>query len=325
MRFGTVALVGRSNVGKSTFLNAALGERLAIVSPLPQTTRDALLGVAHREGAQIAFVDTPGIHDPKSELGKRMNTAAVEAARAADLVLFMVSARPPRAPRGVPETDVHAEDRALLEFLKGIGAAPQLLVLNKVDRVKDKQRLLPMIESFTRLHGFDSVILTSALERDGVERVLDELDRLLPERDVQFDEDTMTDRPVRYFVREYVREQVLLKAKREVPHAVAVSIDGVDEGPLDLKAQATIHVQKAGQRGILVGRGGATIRDIGIGARQRLEQLLQKPVHLQLFVRVTPNWKDVPRQLAELGYDDGSAETKALVTRWSSEKEEDDS
>ena len=324
MRFGTVALVGRSNVGKSTFLNAALGERLAIVSPLPQTTRDALLGVVHRQDAQIAFVDTPGIHAPKSELGKRMNAAAIEAARTADIVLMMVNAQPPRGRASDDPKATHAQDHALLELLKEIGAPPRVLVLNKVDRIKNKSVLLPLIGAFTQAHSFESVIPTSVLGRDGVDRVLSEVTQLLPEGSVEFDEDTLTDRPVRYFVREYVREQVMLRATREVPHAVAVSIDSVDEGPDALRAQATIHVQKAGQRGILVGRGGSAIREIGIGARERLQELLQKNVHLELFVRVTPHWKDVPRQLAELGYGYGSNETNALVTRLGDQGQDDE-
>jgi len=248
----------------------------------------------------------------------------VEAARSADLVLFMVDARPARGKRAGHGDVPHAEDHALLDLLKEIGAVPRLLVLNKVDRIKDKGLLLPIIEAFTNHHAFESVIPTSVLREDGVSQVLDEIARLLPEREVEFDEETLTDRPVRYFVREYVREQILLRAKREVPHAVAISIDSVDEDPKALRAQATIHVQKAGQRGILVGRGGASIRDIGIGARERLEDLLQKRVHLKLFVRVTPNWKDVPRQLAELGYEATSAETDALVQRLNADSEGDD-
>jgi GTPase len=303
MRFGTVALVGRTNVGKSTFLNAALGERLAIVSPLPQTTRDALLGVLTRADAQIAFIDTPGLHRPRSELGRRMNASALEAARATDVVVMM--------------TDVTAklqdEDRAVLSLLSA--DTPNLLVINKIDLLRDKARLLPMIQKYLAAHPFREVIPISLRQTDGVERVLDAIAALLPEGPAGYEGDTLTNRPLTFFIREFIREQVMTSSEREVPHAVAVSVDAVEDTPRALVIKATLHVEKEGQRGILIGKGGEHIKQIGTGARQRIEKLSGRKVYLELFVRVTPRWKNVPRQLSELGYEAPELEALADAER----------
>ncbi len=320
MRFGTVALVGRTNVGKSTLLNSALGEPLAITSPLPQTTRDALLGVAQYGDAQIAFLDTPGIHRPRTELGRRMNTAAYESARAADATLMMTDVwrKPPREDRTLGGSTSTLEspwirpgDRELLESLEDFAPGPRVLVINKVDLVRDKKQLLPMIQAYSNAARFEAIVPTSVLKHQGVSVVLDQLVPLLAEGPPGYDEDTLTNRPVLFFVREYVREAVLRSCEREVPHAVAVSVDRAEESGTLLSLSATIHVEKVGQRKIIVGKGGQQIKAIGIAARERIEALVDKQVHLELFVRVTPSWKDMPRQLAELGYDDparGSAD-----------------
>jgi GTP-binding protein Era len=305
MRCGTVAIVGRTNVGKSTFLNACLGERIAIVSALPQTTRDELLGVVHRPNAQIAFTDTPGFHRPKTELGRRMNQRALDTARSHDLVVFMTDVTRLKYLResttGEPQDPIAADDRRLLRILPP--QTPSILVLNKVDLVKNKSTLLPLIAAFDEAHSFDAIIPTSVLNNDGVQLVLDEIERRLPEAPLRYEPDELTDKPATFFVREYVREQVMQLTRREVPHAVAVTVERYDEGEKLLRIQATIHVEKAGQRAILVGQRGQGIKTIGIGARARLEELLGKQVHLELFVRVTERWKDVPRQLREMGYD----------------------
>ncbi len=309
MRFGNVALVGRTNVGKSTFLNAALGEPLAITSPLPQTTRDALLGVVHLEDAQIAFIDTPGLHRPRHELGRRMNAAALDAARSADLVIVMTdthSLEPEQTmlPEGA-RTDTgsglpNADREALALVPHGV---PAILVINKVDKLKQKHMLLPTIAAFSEARDFAAVIPTCMRDVRDVERILREVASQLPEGPAAYDGETLTNRPIQFFVREYVREQVMLQTGREIPHAVAVSVDEMsDRGDLAL-IKATVHVEKPGQRKIVVGSGGHQIRDIGRHARERIQQLLQKRVHLELFVRVTPRWKNIPRQLNELGYD----------------------
>ena len=309
MRFGNVALVGRTNVGKSTFLTAVLGEPLAITSPLPQTTRDTLLGVVHLADAQIAFLDTPGLHRPRHELGRRMNAAAVDAARSADVVLMMTDTHVvtpndsllPAAARGADESSVPDADRETLNLVpRGI---PVVLVINKVDRLRRKEHLLPTIEAFASLRDFAAVVPGSMLRQADVERVLGEVAARLPEGPAGYDDDTLTDRPIQFFVREYIREQVMLQTGREVPHAVAVSVDEFNDDRDLAVIKATVHVEKTGQRKIIVGNEGHQIRDIGRAARERIERLLGKRVFLELFVRVTPRWKNIPRQLAELGYD----------------------
>lgn len=305
MRFGTVALIGRTNVGKSTFLNAALGTDLAIVSSVPQTTRDPLLGVLTRPDAQIAFLDTPGLHRPKSELGRRMNQSALEVLRAADSVLLMTDVRGlfQRPPSG---SLVDPEDRDIIVRLSESTKAPALLVINKVDLVSDKTRLLPLMAEMSALYPFQATLPVSMRRPDSSERILAELTPLLPEGEAAYPPDMLTDRPESYFVREYIREQVLRAARREVPHAVAVSIDSYEEGKVT-RIAATIHVEKPGQRKIVVGEGGSMIRGIGTNARARIEALIGHQVFLTLFVRVTPRWKNAPRRLAELGYLPGAA------------------
>jgi GTP-binding protein Era len=330
MRYGTIAIIGRSNVGKSTFLNSAIGMPLAIVSRLPQTTRDTLLGVVNSAEAQLAFVDTPGLHKPKNELGRRMNHEAIESLRNADAALFMTDAlqleKPPTAAKTGEAQSKVAKPRAG-KAQKKAGKArtgsrrgssselsdaeliaqlptdlPTVLVINKVDRLRDKTKLLPVLQALGAQHPFAAVVPISAKTGDGVDRVLAEIAQLLPEQESRFAPDEVTDRPVAFFAREYIREQVLTKASREVPHAVAVTLDSIEESPQGMHVSATIHVEKVGQRAILVGHGGEMVREIGKAARARLTELTEQPVHLKLFVRVTERWRDVPRQLAELGY-----------------------
>lgn len=301
MRFGTVAIVGKTNVGKSTFLNRALGQKLAIVSALPETTRETLLGVAEHGDAQIAFLDTPGLHRPKTELGRRMNAAALEAARAADLIVFMLDGAALVGQRAGALETLHVEDAQLMRALpEGV---PRVLVVNKVDLIRDKTRLLPVLDELGKLGDFSAIVPTSMQEADGATRVLSEIARRLPEGPPGYESDQLTNRGADYFVREYVREQVLTSTSAEVPHAVAVQVDEISDDGRLLIAKATIHVEKVGQRKILIGQGGARIKRIGTEARRRLEQLLERKIHLELFVRVTPRWKNTPRQLAEIGYD----------------------
>lgn len=312
MRAGTIALVGRSNVGKSTLLNQILGERLAIVSPLPQTTRDALLGIVRREDAELAFLDTPGIHKPKTELGSRMNSSAVSATESADVVVFVADAtagaklvpkKTKRTDAIPPLVELAPEDAELLKSLKSLKKTPAILAVNKVDAVRDKGLLLPLLQSYLEAVPFQALVPISALKNDGVDRLLDEIAKLLPEGEAGYPDDTLTDKPSSFFAREYVREQVLLSLKGEIPHAVAVSIDSFDEASDKLRIAATLHVEKVGQRKIIVGTGGAVIKALRLGAEKRLARLLGRKVKLELFVRVTPRWKETPRMLAELGYE----------------------
>lgn len=310
MRFGTITIVGRSNVGKSTFLNAALGEHLAIVSRLPQTTRDVLLGVVHRKDAQLAFLDTPGLHRARTELGRRMNASALEAARSADALLFVtdVSTMPKAAGKVAakdPAALVGAEDARLIAELPP--NVPATLVVNKVDLLRSKTLLLPLIEAFRALRDFQQVVPTSFKNPGDVGRVIDALSETLVDGPPAFADDMLTDRPESFFAREFVREAVLGTVRGEVPHAVAVSIDRYEELEKVVRIAATLHVEKVGQRKILVGEGGSMIKQIGTKARERIEALVGQKVFLELFVRVTPSWKDMPRQLSELGYESSVA------------------
>jgi GTP-binding protein Era len=304
MRFATVAIVGRANVGKSTFLNAALREPLAIVSPRPQTTRDALLGVVHRADAQLAFLDTPGLHTPRSELGRRMNAAALDAARLADVLLFMTDIDPKHGARKAFTLD--AEDREILSRLPE--RTPAVAAVNKVDLCRDKSRVLPLLTELEQARPFSAIVPVSLRDPEDARLLLDALVEVAPEGEPGHPDDALTDRPTSFFAREYVRESVLHATRAEVPHAVAVSVDEFVETPRLLRIAATLHVEKPGQRKILVGAGGATIRDVGIRARKRIEELVGIKVHLELFVRVTPRWRDAPRMLAELGHTPGEAD-----------------
>jgi GTP-binding protein Era len=309
-RSGTVALIGRANVGKSTFLNTALGEPLAIVSARPQTTRDALLGVVTRDTVEFALLDSPGLHRPHNELGRRMNLAATEAIRRADcaLVFIDVSAlgrQPRRHPsRTAPERRFWSEeDTHIIDSIPT--AMPWVIVLNKVDHVKDKSLLLPLLSDLSARYPSHEVIPISSLNRDDVDRVLSAIAPMMPEGPARYDSDTVTDRPVRYFAAEYIREQVMRTTRGELPFAIAVSIDEFAELPERVVIQATISVEKDGQRIILIGHKGHQIREIGTLARKRIEHLLQRKVHLQLFIRTSKRWKDNQTILAELGYGNG--------------------
>jgi len=291
-RSGTVAIVGRPNVGKSTLLNAALGQALAIVSPVPQTTRNRILGVVRRPGAEIALLDTPGIHKPFSRLGRALNRTAREATGDADAVLYVTT--------GGAKATVHPGDRTLLADV-GEGV-PTVLVLNQVDRTKDKSVLLPLLAELGTLRDFAAVIPISALYNDGVDVVLDEVAKVLPVGPPRFDEDMLTDRPVRFFAGEFVREQILLSTREEIPHAVAVEVTTFEEKPNVVVIEATIHVERDGQKRILIGRGGEKLKAVGTAARAKIEELLEKKVHITLFVRVTADWTESESALVDLGY-----------------------
>lgn len=296
-RAGRVALYGRSNVGKSTLLNAALEMPLAIVSRRPQTTRDALLGVVRHGGAEVSLLDTPGLHESDSRLGDEMNRSAQGAMRAADVVVIVVAV-PPKAKGALR---VHPGDRKIVAELPG--GVPVVLVINKIDLLRDKSALLPLIAAYTKLRTFDAVVPISALRSDGIHLVLDEVARLLPPRAAEHDEDTVTDRPMRYFAAEYVREQILLATSEEVPHAVAVTIDQYLEPPGEgtIRIDATIHVEREGQKAILIGVKGEMLKRIGTAARMRIEELVENKVHLALHVRVSKRWRDKPGALADFG------------------------
>jgi GTPase len=303
-RAGSVAIIGRPNVGKSTLLNAALEHKLSIVSPTPQTTRDAILGVVHHGASEIALVDTPGLHRPRNELGRMMNEAAREAARTADVVLFVAEVP---EPKGKGAQGAHPGDLTLLADVAA--DRPTILVINKVDRAKDKTALLPLIEAYAKARAFAAVVPISALREKDVRRLIHEVALLLPEGPWRHSPDDLTDRPVRFFAAEYVREQILRATQAEVPHAVAITVDRFIE-PVDVgegaggsvHIDATIYVERPGQKRILIGTGGEMLKVIGTKARMRIQELTGRKVNLKLWVRVAPAWRQSRAQLEELGY-----------------------
>ncbi len=325
-RSGRVALIGRPNVGKSTLLNAALEQQLTIVSPTPQTTRDAILGVVRRGMAEIALMDTPGLHRARTELGRVMNATAREAARNADVVVFVIDVpkltkpvpgevgedgKAPRAPRAPRALAPHPGD---LTLLADIGAGiPTILVVNKIDRIRDKAQAPPAARGAGKVREFAAVVPISAMRQSGIDRLLDEIASQCPEGEYRYGPDDITDRPTRFFAAEYVREQILHATKAEVPHSVAVSIDNFHEPPGagTLHIDATIAVERDGQKRILIGAGGEMLKRIGTQARLRIEELTGRKVNLKLWVRITPAWRESREQLGELGYKRGEAAVTA--------------
>jgi GTP-binding protein Era len=301
-RAGCVVLFGRSNMGKSTLLNAALDQPLAIVSRQPQTTRDRLLGVVRYGDAEIGFLDTPGMHQATTRLGREMNRVANSALAEADVVVFVTAI--PKNPR--PPLTPQATDLKLLSQVPA--DKPVVLVINKVDLLKDKALLLPLMAGYGAARELAAIVPISARAEDGVELVLAELEKLLPEGEARHGEDDVTDRPLRFFASEYVREAILGATKEEVPHAVAVTIDEyVDppDGKGTTHIAATIHVEREGQKGILIGDGGSMLKRIGIAARARIEALVERQVHLKLWVRVSERWRDKLETIADFGLPTG--------------------
>jgi GTP-binding protein Era len=296
-RAGRIALVGKPNVGKSTLLNALLGETLAITSPHPQTTRATVRGVVTRGDAQYVLVDTPGLHAPRSRLGQRMNQATRQAAADADAVVFIVSA----PEEGRPEKKSDDE----LAVFADLPSRPVVLAVNKIDRLKAKERLLPFLASLGEARAFEAVVPISARRADGTDRLLEALRPLLPEQPMLFEPETLSDQPARFFVAEFVREQVLKQTRQEVPHGVAVIVESFDESGPVAQIEATIHVARESHKKIVIGAAGQMLKAIGTAARTRIEKMLDCKVHLRLHVRSTPGWMDNDTRLRELGYGEG--------------------
>jgi GTP-binding protein Era len=291
MKAGFVALVGRPNAGKSTLLNRLVGQKLAIVSDTPQTTRNRITGVRNYPAGQVVFVDTPGLHRPLHRLNVRMVDAALEALRDVDLVVVVVDATEP--PGG--------GDRYLLNVIRRVDK-PRILALNKVDRL-EKTRLLPIIERYDRDVGFGAIVPLSALTGENVERLEDVLLAHLPEGEPLYPDDHLTDQPERFFVAELVREQVLRHTRAELPFASAVVVDRFEEAGASglLRLYCTILVERASQKPILVGQGGTMIKAIGTAARAELERFFGTRVFLDLRVKVRADWREDERALDEIG------------------------
>jgi len=281
-RSGFVSIAGLPNAGKSTLLNALVGEKVAITARQAQTTRTSVQGVLTMPSAQIVFVDTPGIHRSDTLFNRRMMDTVRSALEGRDLVLYVVDAA----------KSVTEEDERAVSVLKR--AEKALLVLNKIDRVDDKRLLLPLTEQFMKLHSFVEAVPVSARKTDGLEELKSTIVQYLPEGEPVFAEDQFTDQPLRFLASEIIREKILNLAQKEVPHAVAVLVEQWEETPSLTKIAATIHVEKPGQRAILIGAKGEMLKRIGTGARLEIEQLAGKKVFLSLFVKVKPNWREDP-------------------------------
>ena len=285
-RSGFVSIIGRPNAGKSTLLNALVGEKLAIVTRKPQTTRNRIQGMLNVErkgkrlAGQIVLVDTPGVHKPINSLNRRMMKEVYDALEGCDLLLLIVDA----------SEKFGAGDRFVLDIVKKTGQ-PCFLLLNKIDKL-DKQRLLPLIAEYKERQDFVEVIPISAMKGQGLDTLLDAVVRALPEGPRYFPKDQITDQPERFLVAELIREQVLLATEQEVPYATTVLIEQYEEGSRLTRIAATIYCEREGQKAILIGKQGSTLKKIGTAARLQIERLLNTKVFLELFVKVRPGWRD---------------------------------
>jgi GTP-binding protein Era len=298
-RCGFVTLIGRPNVGKSTLLNRVLGEKLAAVSSRPQTTRNRIPGVLTLPDAQIVFVDTPGIHHAKSALNRYMVDVAEEAMRTNDAVALLIEAGVgPDMKVGISDVD-----RGILRQLADV-SRPVFLVINKIDRIA-KPTLLPIIDAWRQEFEFAHIIPLSALTGEGVDAFVDELVKVLPEGPPLYPADIITDLPERFIAAELIREKLFLELEKELPYSVAVTIDRWQERAHEnlVVIEAVIHVERDSQKAIVIGRGGAMIKQVGQTARHDLERLLGTRVHLNLFVRVERGWTRTPDGLRKLGYE----------------------
>jgi GTP-binding protein Era len=278
-RSGFVAIVGRPNAGKSTLVNTLVGRKVAIVSPKPQTTRNRIQGILNRDDAQIVLIDTPGIHQAKNVLSRQMMDEAQHALEGVDVLSLIVDA----------STEFGVGDQFSLEWVKRFHG-PIFLLLNKVDQVR-KQFLLPLMERYAGLHDFAEVFPISALSGEGCPALVEAWLARLPESPPYFPPDQFTDQPERFLAAELIREKAILATREEVPHAIAVLVDSFEEKKELVKIRATLYVEREGQKGILIGKGGETMKRIGTQARKDIESILGTHIFLELFVKVQPNWR----------------------------------
>ncbi|HXW16672.1 MAG TPA: GTPase Era [Candidatus Acidoferrales bacterium] len=278
-RSGFVAIIGRPNAGKSTLVNALVGKKIAIVSPRPQTTRNRIQGIVNREDAQIILIDTPGLHHASNALSRQMMDEVRQAVEGIQILSLIVDAT----------AAFGAGDRVALDWVRQFHGT-KFLLLNKIDRVA-KPDLLPLIDRYQREVKFDEIFPVSALTGDGLDDLVKSWISYLPEHPPYFPEDQFTDQPERFLAAEYIREKAIAATREEVPHSIAVIVDSFEETEKLLRIRATIYVEKDGQKGILIGKGGETMKKIGSEARRELEELLGIKIFLELFVKVQPNWR----------------------------------
>jgi GTPase len=294
---GFVCILGRPNAGKSTLLNALVGEKLAIISPKPQTTRNRILGIINvpkqkqREAGQIVLIDTPGVHRSGSSLGRKMMSEVREALEGCELILMIVDAK----------KKWDRDDGFVLDLAKKAGT-PVFLLLNKIDLLADKSKLLPLIAQFQTLHEFKEVVPISALKKKGLDELLSCVLKALPNGPRYFPEDQITDQPVRFMAAELIREHVLMQTHEEVPHAVSVLIEQFEESPRLTRIAAVIYCERDGQKAILLGKGGQMLKKIGTAARLDIEKMVGTKVFLELFVKIKAGWRDSRSFVEELDW-----------------------
>lgn len=278
---GFVSILGRPNVGKSTLLNALVGTKVAIVADKPQTTRTSIQGVLTLPEGQIVFLDTPGIHKARSGINRRMMASVRDALSERDLLLYVAAANAPFT----------AAERDALDMI-GKAGAPVLLVLNKIDTVKNKLALLPILEQFRAAYDFRGYFPVSARKPEGLDELRREILARLPEGPAYFPADHITDQPERFLATELIREKIILATREEVPHSVAAVIDYWEDKPEITHIVATIYVEREGQKGIVIGAKGAMLKTIGTQAREEMEQLFSKKIFLELHVKAHPEWRE---------------------------------
>lgn len=297
MRTGFIGIIGRPNVGKSTLLNAILGEKIAITTDKPQTTRNTIRGIYtdipegdYDKGVQMVFIDTPGIHKPHSKLGSFMTEAAINTFKEVDVILFLVDEPLGRGPG----------DKYILEMLKEV-KTPKLLIINKIDRMNPEE-FRGIYEEYSGMGVFDDVLGTSALEGKNVKALLSRIEEFLEEGPMYFPEDMITDHPERFIVSEIIREKLLLYLQDEIPHGVAVEIESYAEEKNLTKIGAVIYCERKSHKGIIIGKEGKKLKGIGKSARLEIEALLGTKVFLELWVKVKENWRDSDFALSNFGY-----------------------
>lgn len=291
-RSGFIAIIGRPNVGKSTFMNHVIGQKVAIMSDKPQTTRNKIQGVLTTDAYQMIFIDTPGIHKPKHRLGDFMVKSSIDTLNEVDAVMFMVNAK----------EGYGKGDEFIIDKLQGI-SQPVLLVINKIDGVHPDE-LLPLIEQYRTKLPFAEVVPISALQGNNVDRLLEVLVNHLPEGPQYYPEDHVTDHPERFIISELIREKVLHHTREEIPHSVAVVIESIEsrENKDVIDVQATIVIERKSQKGIIIGKQGNMLKQIGTEARKDIEALLGSKVFMELWVKVQKDWRNRMHQLREFGY-----------------------
>ena len=287
---GFVTLIGRPNVGKSTLMNCIIGQKIAITSNKPQTTRNRIQTVYTSEEGQIVFLDTPGIHKAKNKLGDYMVTVAEKTLSEVDVILWLVE----------PSNFIGAGERHIIEQLKK-GKTPVILVINKIDTVK-KEQLLEYIDTYRKEYDFAEIVPVSALKAENIKELLKCIMKYLPYGPAFYDEDTVTDQPVRQIVAELIREKTLRLLSDEIPHGVAVSIESMKYKKNIVDIEATIFCERDSHKGIIIGKNGAMLKKIGFMARRDIEELLEKQANLQLWVKVKKDWRDSDFLLKNFGY-----------------------